>query len=260
MELEDITPGTVITGFALKTPLTDDICRAHISQSLALGLPEVLGRRRLAVIANGPSAREADLHALSSDRSTLAVNGAIKLFLDQGLAPTYWACCDPQHYVLDYLPADPPRGTIYLVASKCHPSVFERLKGCDVRVWHLLDQTTTGKAHVPLACSITLCATWLLHRMGFTDFEYWGWDGCIMDGRDHAAHDIAQGIELHINYGGKIVDGEVIGGRNFGTSRSWAAEAQSAEQFFQLAKYFDISVKLNGDGMFQCAQEFILAP
>src|ERR1700743_135143 len=87
VEHDEIAPGTKIVGFALKTPLTNDICRAHIIHSMSLGLAAAITRQSLAVIATGPSAREADLLALVAERPTLAVNGALKLFLDQGLAP-----------------------------------------------------------------------------------------------------------------------------------------------------------------------------
>lgn len=95
-----------------------------------------------------------------------------------------------------------------------------------------------------------------MHRMGFTDFEYYGWDGCFMDGRNHAAsNNDTLAPTVHINYGGEVVDGEVVGGRIFATSRTWAAESHGVQQFYQLAKYFDIGVKLHGDGMFKCAIE-----
>ena len=219
-------------------------------------LPEAVTRKHLNVIANGPSALLADLPNLTP---TLALNGSIKLFTDAGLAPTYWAGCDPQAVLADYLPENPPESTVYFVASKAHPSVFEKLKGRDVRVWHLMDYPAERCSRIALAVSVTISATWLMHRLGFTDFDYWGWDGCFMDGRHHASDDSSWGdAPLHINYGGKIVDGEVLGGRTFATTRSWASEALSAEQFCQLAKYFDIGVKLHGDGMFKCAIEAIL--
>lgn len=253
---DEIAPGTVITGFDAILPLDDTQCLAHIAASAARLLPEAVSRKRLHVIANGPSALLADLENLYP---TLALNGSIKLFTDAGLAPTYWAGCDPQAVLADYLPDNPPESTVYFVASKAHPSVFNKLKDRDVRVWHLMDYPAPGRARIALASSVTMSAAWLMHRLGFTDFEFWGWDGCFMDGRHHASDASSWGdAPLHVNYGGKVVGDEVIGGRTFPTTRSWAAEAHCAEQFFQLAKYFDIGVTLHGDGMFKAAQGLIL--
>lgn len=255
---DDIAPGTVIIGFDAILPCSVEVCRGNIADSIGSNLPEAVEKRRLTVIANGPSARDVDLRRLHGP--TLALNGAIGLFVEQGLAPTYWACCDPQGLVADFLPDNPPMETIYLVASKCHRRVFEKLRGRDVRLWHLKDHPAEGRARVALAPSITISASWLLHRMGFTDFDYWGWDGCFIDGHHHAAHaaDWSHVEALLINFGGEVRGGEVLGGRTFATTKTWAAEKMGADQFFQLADYFGIGVTLHGDGMFRCAHEHMM--
>lgn len=252
---EEIPYGTIIPDFDIHIPVNDETCRAQISANISRNLPEAVPkglRRKLSIIANGPSARDANLVNLSG--KTLALNGGIKLFLDQGLSPNYWACCDPQPLVADFLPDNPPADTTYLVASKCHSSIFDKLKGNDVRLWHLMDHPANGLERIALASSVTLSAVWLMHRLGFTDFEFWGWDGCFLDGRHHAIGDADWSTKpvLHINYGGSEKDGEIVGGKNFATTRTWAAEAQGAEQFFALANYLGIGVKINGDGMFEC--------
>lgn len=255
MEPDAIAPGTVIADFDIQVPLSDNICERQINESIARRLPEAVACRRLSVIANGPSARDIDLHNIAFE--TLALNGAIMLFAEQGLAPTYWACCDPQEVVATLLPANPPKSTTYFVASKCHKAVFEKLKGCDVRVWHIADHPAQGRQRVALCSSITLSATWLMVRLGYNVFDFYGWDGCFMDGRDHAANgNPSMAPTAHINYGGVVQDGEVIGGRTFPTSRTWAAEAKGVEQLFQLAKYFGINIKIHGDGMFAAALKF----
>lgn len=255
---QEVPAGTVITGFEAILPVSDDVCRQQIRQNLKLGLPNISPRNPLTIIANGPSAHGVNLKAIYTH--TLAVNGSIKLFLDQGIFPTYWAACDPQECVADFLPENPPHGTTYLLGSKCHPSVFHKLRNNDVLVWHLRDHEAFDQLRVPLCCSITLCATWLMYRQGYTDFDYWGWDGCFMDGKHHAAHEADWSTKpvLHMNYGGTVVDGLVVGGRDFSTTRTWAAEAKAAEQFFQLCEYFDIRLKINGNGMFECCRHLLM--
>ncbi len=107
---------------------------------------------------------------------------------------------------------------------------------------------------------MTISAAWLMHWIGYTDFEFWGWDGCFLEGKHHAIGnaDWSHLPILHLNYGGTDENGEIIGGRTFSTTRSWAAEAKAAEQFFNLAHYFDIGIKINGDGMFECARKFLM--
>lgn len=257
MEPDDIEPGMEITGFDYILPVNAETCQAQISSSLTRDLSEAVPRRSLTIIANGPTANNVDLRTVKGP--TMALNAALSLFVEQGLAPTYWACCDPQALVADFIPDNAPMDTVYLVASKCHPSVFRKLQGRDVRLWHLLDHPAEGRARIALASSVTISASWLMNRLGFTDFEYWGWDGCFLDDRHHAVGEGEFPIPvLHMNYGGKFENGEVIGGRTFSTTRTWAAEAKGAEQFFQLAEYFDIGIKINGDGMFECVRQSLL--
>lgn len=257
MPEEEIAPGTEMMIYGI-LPVNDETCLTQIAQTEKLGLPEAVRRAHLNVIANGPSAHGVDLRSLKDH--TLALNGSIKLFLDQGLAPDFWAVCDPQEEVASFLPEKPPRNTTYLVASKCHPNVFRKLKDNDVLVWHVADYPAEGRHRISLCSSVTLSATWLMYRMGFTDFEYWGWDGCFMDGRHHASQDNDWSTKpvLYLNFGGKIENGEMIGGRTFATTRTWAAENKGADQFFQLAKYFDIGIKIHGDGMFEYGRKLLM--
>lgn len=255
----EVPAGARVTGFQAILPVSDNGCRAQIAATLARGLPEALSRRRLVVIANGPSALEADLSSLGD---TLALNGAIRLFTDKGLSPTYWACCDPQAVVADLLPDDPPKDTIYFVASKCHASVFEKLKDRKVFVWHLLDYPLPERACVALTSSITGSASWMMHRRyAYTDFEYYGWDGCFLGDRHHASDDSPYaGDTLEVVYGGTIVGDTIVGGEKFHTTKSWMAETHDALQFFQLVRYFGIEVTIHGRGMLRCAQKHILSP
>jgi hypothetical protein len=254
-------PGDQIE-FSSILPCSDDVCRANIALNVARMLPEVRERRRLTVIAGGPSAK----YVLPCDGDTLALNGALSLFTKQGLAPTYWAACDPQPLVADFLISAPP-STTYLLAAKCDPAVFDRLERHDVRLWHVRDHPSSGKFRQATERSVTMSAIWMMYSsFDYTDFDIWGWDGCFIDGQHHAGDgEVGEREHTFLNYGGKIVpDAEapegvsVEGGRTFETTRTWAAEARGAEQFFQLAEYFDIGVTIHGDGMMNAARQSIL--
>ncbi len=255
----DEFPAGAVVEFSYELPVDEETCRRQIEANLSKPFPDAIGRRKLNVIADGPSARNADFWKM--DGPILALNGAINLFTGKGTWPTYWAGCDPQEVLAGMLPERPPQETIYYVASKCHPAVLQKLKKNRVELWHVSDHKTEGKWHIAPSSSVTITACWLMNRLGFTDFEFWGWDGCFMDGRHHASRDgdFSSVPTVSLNYGGKIEGDEVIGGRTFSTTRSWAAEARGAEQFFQLADYFDIGIKINGDGMFEAARQSIMA-
>lgn len=220
--------------FEVRTPATQAKLRKQVAWSRARGYPEVQeGAERpgvLTIVANGPSARLADFSGL-----TVALNGAIRLFTDQGLAPDFWAACDPQPMVASFV-RNAPLETSYLVASKCHAKTFKALKGRHVRLWHIDDLDGLPGA-VPTATSITLTALSLFRRMGWREFRVFGWDGCYLDGHDHAVpqrHTSLMDVDVQVN------------GRTFNTTSTWALEAQDAVN--QLANA-DYRVRIEGDGM-----------
>jgi hypothetical protein len=245
--------------FSLCTPASDSQLAQNVAHALSLGLKSTQARKRLVVVANGPSAKSAPF---DTDLPTLALNGALRQFQERGLAPTFWAACDPQPLVADFV-RNAPKATTYLVASKCHPDVFKTLmdQGIEPVLWHVADTDIPGHVRAPLCCSITMCSMWEMRQaFGFTDLDVFGWDGSYLDGEHHAGDArVPNPTDVTINIGGRIVGDEIIGGRNFETTHSWAAEADFSQQFHQLARYYDINVTIHGDGMMKAMQEAALA-
>lgn len=229
--------------FEIKVPVDDEGLRANVASCLARGLPEVgyspERADRLTIIANGPTALQAP-----QDGPTLAVNGSLGLFEH---APTWWAGCDPQEGMSAFL-TDPPRETVYLVASKCHPSVFEALKDRTVLVWHVDDRATwdliKDRDPVMTGVSITIVAFELMARFGFRSFTTWGWDGCYLDGKDHAIPQRTVPVNI---------DNEV-GDRTFATTTTWALEAQDAWN-----KLRGADIDIRGGGMVGAIFDFLRA-
>lgn len=239
--------------FQINVPCDSDRLAANIAHAMSLGLSEMddTALKSLTIIANGPSAK---LFDINSPGDTLAVNGALKLFTDQGKAPTYWACCDPQALVADFL-IDPPTQTIYLVASKCDPLVFQMLQGRDVRLWHIDDHPLTKSGHraVAVASSVTLCVMSLMRQIGYRNFETYGWDACFEGLEQHAGEFIEDYPEgtIDLCVGATVTTAEDgsqshEGGRWFKTTSTWAAEAQDA---IIQTHYSDYRVTVNGDGL-----------
>lgn len=242
-----------VVQFDIRPPHGADVIATHIAHSCSLGIPEADEGplKALTIIANGPSARGLDLSQIKT--KTLAVNGALKLFTDQGLAPTYWAACDPQALVADFL-VEPPLHTIYLVASKCHPLIFDMLRGRDVRLWHVNDHPLPlldGKPRRSVMCasSVTLCAMTLMRKLGFRRFETYGWDACFEGMAHHASDaDLTEYPEgsIDLNVGGQMIDEKIEGGRWFKTTTTWAAEAQDA---VVQTHHADYDVEVHGQGL-----------
>jgi hypothetical protein len=258
-------PGGVVQ-FEIRTPLDGAAIRAHIQSALSRGLDEVQiaapRDERLTIVANGPSALAAPpllevktargslteplTESLSPTGApvksrTLAINNALRLFVDRGLAPDYWMASDPQACVADYLHGA-PRETVYLVASKCHPTVFDALRDRRVVLWHCAEPGTldllVGRLVIQSNLTVTLCALNLMPVLGYGGLDTWGWDGCYLDDRDHAA------VQPH--HRGRDITIEVGPDQRFTTTASWAAEAQEAVRLFQAIPR---DVTVHGGGM-----------
>lgn len=259
--------------FSIVTPCDGDELGANIAHARSLGLPAADADpiRTLTVVANGPSAR---LFNPLIRTDTLAVNGALKLFTDAGTYPTYWACCDPQALVADFL-IDAPEETIYLVASKSSPLVFQMLADRDVRVWDVDDHPTSkGPRSVACASSVTLVAMQLMRdAFGYRAFETYGWDGCFNGTEHHAGQhsDTRPDNFVQVTVGATLIPAPVMpqwmiergfrfmnnqphyeGGRTFDTTSTWAAEAQDAVVQMHYASY---SVRIHGDGLIKAILE-----
>lgn len=235
--------------FEIRTPTDDAGLVRNVEHALSLGLPEIVTgphrSQRLKIIANGPTARSAPLGG-----PTLALNGALRSCLSRGVAPAWWAACDPQPLVADFL-AEAPEATTYLVASKCDPAVFRALKGRNVLLWHIDDFATwdlvKDRNPVSTAVSITICAFELGERLGFSRFETWGWDGCYIDGLDHASPQAHRATDIENEVGDQV----------FSTTTSWALEAQDAYHKFSLTPR---DVEIRGPGMIGAILRYLDAP
>lgn len=221
----------------VQTPCSPEVLESQVAASRLRGLPELQPTethdRKLIMVAKGPTALKAPLHR----KDTMALNGSLKLFTERGLAPTYWAACDPQGLVAGFL-KDAPRSTTYLVASKCHPDVFEALKDRKVIVWHIDDVPSVQglESTVPCATSITLCALSVARLLGYRKMETWGWDGCFQGGKDHAVPQASSGLRIT----------NLVGSEKFATTPTWCAEAHDASLQIPDADY---TVKIEGRGM-----------
>lgn len=227
-------------------PVSADGLRANVRHAVSLGLPSVEPDSEmpgvLHIYASGPSLKLADLQW-----PALALNGAIKEFTARSIAPTWWAACDPQAIVADFL-----RGSIrpwggYLIASRCDPSVFTALRGQFVRLWHVADEGADEVADailMPDAPSVTINVLYLAALMGWRCIVVHGWDGCYTDNISHAdgTDDGKKRVTVECN------------GQQFVTNPSWIVECEDAKQVFGLLVGLQgMDIKVSGNGLMATA-------
>ncbi len=125
-----------------------------------------------------------------------ACNGAVKYLFSRGIEPEMACFVDQSDEVLHFIP-DLPHDPIFLVASICHPKVFDRLEGRRVIVWHpdigepeqnaILDLYP----HKPASLigggnTIGMRMLNIGYALGFRRFHFYGLDSSFTGDDDHA--------------------------------------------------------------------------
>lgn len=186
----------------------------------------------------------------------VAINGSVQYLHANGIKATFCVLLDPQEILAEQIDVVP--GVTWLVASQCHPTVFDKLKGQDVFIWHAhADCDVEGIASryrddfvvIPGGSTAALRALGLLHSMGFRTFHYYGLDGSFSETRHHAYDQPADDNMPIIVV--KAKQGETE--REFVTRRDYARQADEfmtlCDQAADLRGQAAIKLFVHGDGL-----------
>lgn len=148
----------------------------------------------IAVVGFGPSLEDT-WEQIRGHHYIMSCSGSHKFLLERGIVPTWHVEVDPRDHKVGLI--GPPHPDVeYLIASTCHPKVFDHLAGFNVKLWHVFDPTDDGRRMLPSGewavtggCDVGLRALTLAAFLGFKDLQVFGLDGCAkaMDTRRHAA-------------------------------------------------------------------------
>lgn len=215
-----------------------------------IDLLDKAGMGDVSIVGSGPSLRET-WQDLKGD--VFAINQAIGFLLDKGVVPKWAMLWDAAEIVEQF--AVPHPDITYLVAARCHPSVFERLKDCKVRVWfaggdhnineymikHELDDPLVngGSAGVTRGLYLATC-------LGYRHLHVFGADASYSaDGATHVKASLVPEKDFHVWIG----NGE--GKRLFRTTPEWCSQVNEFRDIFHLFSHPNYAVKIDvyGDGM-----------
>ena len=218
------------------------------------GVFDLFGSRSgdVSIVGSGPSISDTwtDLKG-----DVWAINQSIGWLLDKGVVPKWGMIWDAAEICQEF--AIPHPDITYLVAARCHPKVFERLEGCDVRVWfpdgdhnireYMVDNDITeplvrgGSAGVTRAMYFAPC-------LGYKSMHIFGGDSCYaIDGRTHVIRSLVREKDIVIWIG----NGD--GRKAFRTTPEWASQVNEFRDIYHLLSHptSDISIEVYGEGMLQ---------
>lgn len=154
----------------------------------------------IAVVCYGPSLNDT-WEQVKDFQYIVTCSGSHKFMLDKGLKPEqfkkwYHVEVDPRPHKVKLI-GQPHKEVEYLIASTCHPAVFDHLEGFNVKLWHVFDNKEDalrtlphGEWAVTGGCSVGLRALVIARFLGFTNIHVFGMDGCETEkhGKHAAEH------------------------------------------------------------------------
>ncbi len=244
----------------------------HIRSALARGLPEFQPALcahdgNFVIAASGPSL-PSFVEEIKSERekgrTICAINGAHDFLCGHGIEPDLFVSCDPRITVLANIQKESPK-TKYLLASRCHPSLFD-LKGKQVVVWHSFSSKTDaatnptkpvmtwddfepdeecevwkGRLGVGGGSTSGLRAIYIAYLMGYRRIILYGMDSCL------AADRRTKRFSGENVGNGKVVDVVVGGsGRRFWCNGAMAKQASEFQAVLSILVGLNVTSHGNG--------------
>lgn len=171
------------TQYCVPLWLRDEQIKVNIKRpDVGRFVPEDAKSEPVAIVCYGPSLADT-WERVREFKHIITCSGAHGFLVERGITPTHHVEVDPRAHKVKLI-GPPQEGTRYLIASACHPAVFEHLKGFDVRLWHVFDPSETAAQTIPRGewtilggCSVGLRALAIAKALGFSDLHVFGMDG-----------------------------------------------------------------------------------
>ena len=238
--------------YAVPLWLRDEQVRVNTARVTGRIEPHPRREEPVAVACFGPSLRDT-WEAVRAFPFVISCSGSHKFLVERGIIPAWHVEVDPRAHKVGLI-GEPQHGTQYLIASTCHPSVFDHLEGYDVRLWHVFDATEDGRRLLPPGewaitggCDVGLRALTIAGFLGFRDVHVFGMDHSA--GTDDVALDLRH-ADSHPNGGDprKFAICEVEGVR-YRTTPAMLAAAQSVAHELDMMPV--VRCTFHGDGLCQ---------
>jgi 2-polyprenyl-3-methyl-5-hydroxy-6-metoxy-1,4-benzoquinol methylase len=208
-----------------------------------------------ALVCYGPSLNDT-WEQIKEFKYVFTCSGAHKFLVERGIVPTWHVEVDPRQHKVDLI--GPPHHDVeYIIASTCHPKVFDHLDGFNVKLWHVYDPQEEGMLRLPHGewaltggCSVGLRLMTLARFFGFTEHHIFGMDGNQGKSGKHAAAHPSQAKDY------AIVEYPPGSGTEWQTTSSFLEAARGT--FHELNQMPDVKATFYGDGLVQAmAKDYV---
>lgn len=173
--------------------MRDEHVKLSIARSLGRIQPSYEPRPEpVAVVCFGPSLADT-WEQVRDFPFVISCSGSHRFLVERGITPTWHVEVDPRAHKVQLI-GPPCAGTHYLIASCCHPAVFDHLTDNRVSLWHVFATDAEAKRILPRGewaltggSSVGLRALSIANFLGFRDLHVFGMDGSEGKTGKHAA-------------------------------------------------------------------------
>ena len=241
---------------------TQEEMNGNLSQTIARGyvpINDYLDKYSgsCSLIGSGPSINET-YKELKGD--VIAINSAIGFLLGKGIVPRFAMLWDAADIVSQF--AIPHPEITYMVGSRCHPKVFERLKDCKVIVWHaggdhnINELIIKNNIKEPLVNGGSAGITrgiYLASALGYRDLHIFGADSSYsQDGKTHINGSLVPEKDIMVSVGNDPP-------RWFRTTPEWCAQVEEYRCIYAMFTHNNThQMEVYGEGtMFKYMHEIL---
>lgn len=248
----------------------------YIKYAITLGLPRIHNLPEWGIVkgqntpwvlvGGGPSLKTPEvfeeLYQMYDNGDTIiACGSSYDWLIEQSIIPDYCVVCDPDPITLNYI-THKGKGVKFLVATCCHPSIYEHLKGEDVILWHCHGGDNTAKIHelepnengggLSGGCTVGLRSINIGIMFGYTNIHMFGFDSCLANDGAHHTYEFSDETKEEVGAVYKIKLGYIRDGapkeKEYLCCGYHIAQAEQFKNFYA-ENYMYFTPTFHGDGM-----------
>ena len=156
-----------------------------------LTLPGILHARHqpIAICGGGPSLND-HVDEIKKFTHVMACGSVHDHLVELGITPSFAIAVDGLEDAVKWFQKPQPQ-TSFLLASQCHPNMFERMKDHKIAIWNFSGQIDdlsvfNGEPQICWGCMVGNHSIPMSLYLGFQELHFFGMDGNHADGRHHA--------------------------------------------------------------------------
>jgi len=222
-------------------------------------VPHEVQSTEIMLLCGGPSLNDFTdeiIQLRANGMPMVTTNGTYNWAIANGMRPSMQLLIDAQAFCKRFV-SPVVDDCKYMIASQCHPSVFEGLPPDRTYIWHPLNPAAEDKETAaildeyygdeiwyssPGGSTVTLRGLCLLRQLGFHKIHVYGFDSCYREDAHHAysqpENDYARPKMLPVSVGGRVFHCD-----------PWMF--CQAEEFMKQVRMFgdEIDLDVKGDGL-----------